>query len=304
MTSTPQQTHPTGPAETTSAPAPAVQAPNSSTATAPSFSVPAQTSARSSYASATKGGFPPNVSEPSNMSVAAAGRPPADAISPVNGRNPTIPAVPSVGPTIVNGNNSDHTRKPSFTVTPSGATNFAANGGAVGAVGGGQNKANNIQFGSVNAGGSPAQNNPPALVSQSSSNLGVAPPNPRIISPQNSPSPIPQPAASGGRPPSSLQGQSNQPVFGQLGGDPNDPSVCSQPAFLGLLTNGFRSEHYVLCHKVQWARVLSHRIFAETPLTLHMRECLLRECLRAREELAIRWPAEVEEGTQGSTILR
>jgi translation initiation factor 4G len=226
MTPTSQQTNSTGPAETTSAPPPLVQAPNSSAAPAPSFPAAAPTPGRSSYASATKGGFPPNVSEPTNMSVTAGGRPPADAISPVNGRNPTIPAVPSVGgPTIVNGSSVDHIRKPSFTVTPSGATNFATNGGAVGS---GQSKTNIIQFGSMNVGGSPALNNPPALASQSPSNLGVAPANPRIISPQNSPSPIPQPAASGGKPPPSLQGQSNEVRFGQIGGDANDANVCLQ----------------------------------------------------------------------------
>lgn len=220
MTSTPRQTNTTGLVDTTTAPPPAMQAPNSSTASAPSFSAAAPASGRSSYASATKGAFPPNVSEPSNMSVTAGGRPPADAISPVNGRNPTIPAVPSVGgPTIVNGNNVDHARKPSFTVTSSGATNFATNGGAVGGV---QNKANNIQFGSMNAGGSPTLNNPPALASQSPSNLGVAHANPRI------PSPIPQLAASGGRPPPSLQGQSNELRFGQIGGDSNDTNVRFQ----------------------------------------------------------------------------
>jgi translation initiation factor 4G len=221
MTSTPPQANTTGPVDTTSARPPAVQAPNSSTASAPSFSAAAPASGRSSYASATKGAFPPNVSEPSNMSVTAGGRPPADTISPVNGRNPTIPAVPSVGgPTIVNGNNVDHARKPSFTVTPSGATNFATNGGAVGVV---QNKANNIQFGSMNAGTSPALNNPPALASQSPSNLGVVHANPRVISPQNSPTPIL--AASGGRPPSSLQGPNNELRFGQIGGDSNDTNV-------------------------------------------------------------------------------
>jgi translation initiation factor 4G len=226
MTSTPQQTNTIGLAETASAPSPAVQAPNSSTATAPTFSAAATTSGRSSYASATKGGFPPDASEPSNMSAAAGGRPPADAISPVNGRNPTIPAVPSVGgPTIVNGNSVDHIRKPSFIVSPGGATNPSTNGGAVG---GGQNKTNSIQFGSMNVSGSPAQNNQPPLASQSPSTLGVAPPNPRINSPQSSPSPIPQPAASGGRPPSSLQGQSNELRFGQIGGDPNDANVCFQ----------------------------------------------------------------------------
>jgi translation initiation factor 4G len=235
MTSTPQQTNATGPADTKSAPPPAVQAPNFSTASAPSFSAAAPASGRSSYASATKGAFPPNVSEPSNMSVTAGGRPPADTISPVNGRNPTIPAVPSVGgPTIVNGNNVDHARKPSFTVTSSSATNFATNGGAVGGV---QNKANNIQFGSMNAGGSPALNNPPALASQSPSNLGVAHANPRIVSPQNSPSPIPQLAASGGRPPSGLQGQNNEVRFGQMGVDSNDTNVRFQHTPSKLFAN-------------------------------------------------------------------
>jgi hypothetical protein len=73
-------------------------------------------------------------------------------------------------------------------------------------------------------GGSPGQGNA-ILQNQSPSMLGVAPSmNPRISSPQTSPSPIPQPAASGGRPPSSLQGQGNGPIFGSLGGDSND--VC------------------------------------------------------------------------------
>lgn len=238
MTSTPQPTNTIRPADTTSAPSPAVQAPDSSTALAPSFSTAASPSGRSSYASATKGGFPPNASEPPNMSAAAGARPPADSISPVNGRNPTIPAVPSVGgPTIVNGNSTDHIRKPSFTVSPGGATtttttNLATNGGAVG---GGQSKANNIQFGSIPAGGSPALNNPPALASQSPSSLGIAPANPRVVSPQKSPSPIPQPAASGGRLPSNLQGQSNELRFGQLGGDPTDANVSVPSARLTLV---------------------------------------------------------------------
>ena len=236
------------------------------------------------------------------MSAAAGGRPPADAISPVNGRNPTIPAVPSVGgPTIVNGNSVDHIRKPSFTVSQSGATNPATNGGAVG---GGQNKPNSIQFGSMNAGGSPAQNNPPPLASQSPSNLGVAPPNPRIVSPQNSPSPIPQPAASGGRPPSSLQGQGNELRFGQIGGDPNDANVCvlNDPVNPCLLT-ALYSGPSVLCLKARWVPALSHLTFAEIPPNRHMKGWDLKECHQGREEVVMRWQAEGER-TQGSLILR
>lgn len=225
MTSAPHQKKPTGQTDTASAPRTAAHEQNSTGVPASLPSAPATSSIRSSYASATKGSVPPNASEPTNMATAVGGPPSADAISPMNGRNPTIPAVPSVGgPTIVNGNSVDHSRKPSFTVTSSGASGFATNGGAVG---GGQNKANNIQFGSMNAGGSPALNNPPALASQSTSNLGVASLNPRLTSPQTSPSPIPQPAISGGRPPSSLQGQGNGVSFGQISGESNDANVCS-----------------------------------------------------------------------------
>jgi translation initiation factor 4G len=131
----------------------------------------------------------------------------------VNGRNPTIPAIPSV-------NGNDHSRKPSMTVTPAGTT---TNGNAPT---GNQNKSS-IQFGSMNApGGSPAMGTPP-LAHQPSSSLGVNQLNPRMISPSNSPSPIPQPnQVSGGRPPSTFQGQGNgMPVFGAQGPEQTDASV-------------------------------------------------------------------------------
>lgn len=149
-----------------------------------------------------------------------------ESIPPVNGNMPTLSAIPTlVASAGLNGNNtfatatpSDHNRKPSFTVTSSG-------------VNGGQNagqaaKTSNIQFGSVNALGSPAPGASPALPNSSPSNLGVAGlVNPRILSPQVSPSPIPHPAPSGGRPPSSLLNQGNSLIFGQSSPDSNDLSV-------------------------------------------------------------------------------
>ena len=157
------------------------------------------------------------------MSAAVGGAPPTHGHSDsVNGRNPTIPAIPSV-----NGNVSlpDHTRKPSMTVTPAGATGFTANGAAPG---GSQNKPG-IQFGSMgvaNPAGSPAIGTPPSLAHPNAANLSVSQLNPRATSPSNSPSPIPQPVSvSGGRPPSGFQGQGNGYTFGQMPVDPNDPTV-------------------------------------------------------------------------------
>ena len=146
----------------------------------------------------------------------------ADPIS-VNGKNSIPPAVP----TIVNGTNAvamasaqDHGRKPSVTISAAGASGYMANGASVGGKPGG----NGIQFGSMNAGGSPAISYSVPMANQSSNSLAVSSPmNPRITSPQTSPSPIPQPPASGGKPPSSLQGQSNGLSFGSLGGE--DASV-------------------------------------------------------------------------------
>lgn len=226
MTSTPTQTPTSDPTNSTVAPLSAAQVPNPLPGFKTANSLPAGVSGRSPNTTATKRTIPPNAFESSNMSSAVGAPPPADASSPVNGKNPTIPAVPSFGgPTIVNGNSVDHTRRPSFTVTPSGVAGYTANGGAVGGI---QSKTN-IQFGSITA-GSPAPSNIALLANQPQSSLGVTP-NPRIASPQNSPSPIPQPAASGGRPPSGLQGPSNAVNFGQFSGDANDPNVRQHQLF-------------------------------------------------------------------------
>ena len=142
------------------------------------------------------------------------------------------PAVPYLGgPTIVNGSNavsanphaSDHTRKSSLTISASGSVGQMPNGGPVG---GKPASGNNIQFGSIGAGASPA-------MASSATHPGPAgslatPPDPRVTSPAQSPSPIPQPPVSGGRPPSGLHGQGNGMTFGSMGGGPGeDPSVGS-----------------------------------------------------------------------------
>ncbi|OJD20829.1 hypothetical protein ACJ73_07835 [Blastomyces percursus] len=122
------------------------------------------------------------------------------------------------GLTIVNGNTAPntslHDRKSSVTINPS----LIPNGNPAGASG----RANSLRFGSLDSQGAPADN-PAALPHQPQSTLGAnASINPRTTSPQTSPSPIPQPIASGGRPPSSLQGQGNNFNFGSFGGDPGD----------------------------------------------------------------------------------
>ena len=186
-----------------------------------------------SYASATKKQFTSTSPQGGSVSQQAglgSGHGRSDSVPPANGRPNVTPAVPSLNtPKIVNGSNGmntssplvDHGRKPSATISASGTSGHMPNGGpAVGK----QAVGNSIQFGSINAGGPSAIVHSQPHYNQASNSLAVsAPGNPRITSPQHSPSPIPQPPASGGRPPSSLQGQGNGLSFGSLGGD--DPSV-------------------------------------------------------------------------------
>ena len=148
----------------------------------------------------------------------------AASLSTVNGKPLTQqPAVPSVGGVnIVNGNTmpapatqGDHSRKPSFTISAAGATGHVPNGSTSSA---------RIQFGSQ---GSPAAGKPASLA-QPQASLDVAQSmNPRTTSPQGSPSPIPQPVLSGGRPPSTLQGQAG-PNFGGFDRD-SDMNVSYNP---------------------------------------------------------------------------
>ncbi|THZ84902.1 ARM repeat-containing protein [Aureobasidium pullulans] len=108
--------------------------------------------------------------------------------------------------------NGDHGRKPSVIISASGTTGQIPNGGPQT-----QSSRPNINFGSMNGPtGSPAiASSVPAQ--QTTPNLSAA--NPNIISPSHSPSPIPQPAASGGKPPANLPGQSNAPNFGSFGAE-------------------------------------------------------------------------------------
>ncbi|KAF4632123.1 hypothetical protein G7Y89_g6007 [Cudoniella acicularis] len=133
-------------------------------------------------------------------------------ISPVNGRTAIPPAVPAVSaPAIahsssaINGGSTDHSRKSSVTISATGPSGYVANGGPVGGSKGG------IQFGSITD--SPAASHSTPSISQPASSAPIAIPNPRVTSPAQSPSPIPQPSASGGRPPSGLAGQGNGPTF-------------------------------------------------------------------------------------------
>jgi len=113
-----------------------------------------------------------------------------------------------------NGNtpHSDHSRKTSVVINASGASGQIPNGGPVG-----QNGRLPINFGSMGVSGSPLQQ-PGVPYQAPSSNMSVPPRDPRVTSPAHSPSPIPQPPASGGRPPS-LQNQGNGVTFGQMGGE-------------------------------------------------------------------------------------
>jgi translation initiation factor 4G len=162
-------------------------------------------------------------------------------VSPVSGNPMQIQQsqqqTASPGVTIVNGAPTapaaDHSRKPSVTITSAGTSGYMPNGGPA-------SRPNSLQFGFANQQSSPNMGNPAVLAAnQSQSGLGVAPSmNPRVTSPQTSPSPIPQPASSGGRPPpSTYQGQGNVPNFGSFGdaGDANVSSFCFPPPFLMAL---------------------------------------------------------------------
>ncbi|CAI7588725.1 unnamed protein product [Penicillium manginii] len=135
---------------------------------------------------------------------------PASGVTIVNGA-PTAPAAATTA------SQGDHSRKPSVTITSAGTSGYMPNGGSA-------SRPQSLQFGFANPQSSPNMGNPAVLANnQSQSGLGAPSANPRVTSPQTSPSPIPQPASSGGRPPSTYQGQGNVPNFGSFGesGDNN-----------------------------------------------------------------------------------
>ncbi|PNY27217.1 Eukaryotic translation initiation factor 4 gamma [Tolypocladium capitatum] len=155
----------------------------------------------------------------------------ASSPSPVNGKPAVTPAVPAVarGSSAANGSVSDHSRKTSVTMAANGPSSYAANGGPVGGAKSG------IQFGFD----SPAMAHSTPQTG-SSAPIPIPGGNPRVASPAHSPSPIPQPSASGGRPPSGLQQPTGQMTFGSLSSDgerhmrqgsipPNPTAMGSQP---------------------------------------------------------------------------
>ncbi|EKD17875.1 uncharacterized protein L3040_004414 [Drepanopeziza brunnea f. sp. 'multigermtubi'] len=131
----------------------------------------------------------------------------SSSISPLNGKPTTIaPAVPAISaPAIahsssaVNGS-SEHSRKSSVTIGANGM-----NGGPVGGM--------KIQFGSVPEASPKVSHSAPE---GSTTSAPIAIPNPRITDPSHSPSPIPAPSASGGKPPSGLQGNNPPMAFGSF----------------------------------------------------------------------------------------
>ncbi|TGO51022.1 hypothetical protein BOTNAR_0370g00010 [Botryotinia narcissicola] len=135
----------------------------------------------------------------------------SSSISPVNGRASIPPAVPAVSaPAIAhsnaaaNGGSTDHSRKSSVTISANGPAGYVPNGGPVGGSRGG------IRFGALMD--SPAASHSIPQISQPASEpIPIPGNNPR-------PSPIPQPTASGGRPPSGISQQGNM-TFGSLGND-------------------------------------------------------------------------------------
>jgi translation initiation factor 4G len=204
------------------------------TSTAQQPQIPSQASNTSSasqsaqsYASATKKAVSsPAIATGSSTpspAVAVGGAAPVQqhvkstSISPANGRTAITPAVPAVSTPVVahstsalNGNSTDHSRKSSVTISANGGY---PNGGPVG----GQKAG--IQFGSITD--SPAATHSTPAVAQSTSSAPMA--IPRGPSPAQSPSPIPQPAASGGGIPTrGLNGAGM--TFGSPGGDGD---VCS-----------------------------------------------------------------------------
>ena len=172
-----------------------------------------------SYASTAKKAVSPAIADGAG-SAAVQQHAKANSISLVNGRPSVSPAVPAVAaPAIAhsssaaNGGSADHSRKSSVTMSANGPGGFVVNGGPVGG------SKNGIQFGNFTDSPAPSHSTP--QISQSAASAPIAiPSNPRVTAPAKSPSPIPQPSASGGRPPSGLAPSgTGAPIFGSLGGD-------------------------------------------------------------------------------------
>ena len=188
-------------------------------------------SAKNSYASATKKTFSPSSSDSGVLPTAQnSGNGKFDTNLPMSGRASIAPAVPTVGP-VVNGNaptassTGIHSRNPSVTIHAAGAPGYMPNGGASVSK---TNAGSKIQFGNIESSPSVVRNVSPQPMPSGDTLAVNAPSNPRLSSPQTSPSPIPQPPASGGKPPSALHSQSNSVNFGNFGGPEGNVSSSTR----------------------------------------------------------------------------
>ncbi|KAI1335172.1 hypothetical protein F5Y15DRAFT_428480 [Xylariaceae sp. FL0016] len=209
---------------------------NSAAPAAPSYaSAAGATKKQASTPVVATGSNPPVVVGGSSTSNAHHAK--SSSVSPMNGRPNIMPAVPAGAPSapaVAHGSsnvNGDHTRKSSVTMSANGPNSHSTNGASVNAKPG-------IQFG--------FQDSPAA--SHSTPQPGTAAPipipggNPRVTSPANSPSPIPQPSASGGRPPSSAA-QGGSMTFGSFGGETDRPHMRTPSASQDPTTLGPHSPH-------------------------------------------------------------
>jgi translation initiation factor 4G len=204
----------------TSNPPQSGQAQSTATSASTQPATPASTQAPKSYANATKKSATDSSAAPATVGGSAQhGK--STSVSPVNGK--PMQNQQASGVTIVNGaptapaSQGDHSRKPSVTISSAGTSGQMPNGAA--------SRPNSLQFGFANQQSSPNMG-APAVPASNPAQAGLSAPsaNPRVTSPQTSPSPIPQPASSGGRPPpSTYQAQGNVPNFGSFGesGDAN-----------------------------------------------------------------------------------
>lgn len=134
-------------------------------------------------------------------------------ILPINGKHSISPAVPVVSAPVIAYSSSitngspNHNRKSSVTIVANGR--HSINGGPVGGSSG------KIQFGSITD--SPVSSHITPQIYQNTSPAPGSIVNPRVSDPSHSPTPIPQPSASGGRP--QVVGPGNGVNFGSFGGD-------------------------------------------------------------------------------------
>ncbi|EME77413.1 uncharacterized protein MYCFIDRAFT_205490 [Pseudocercospora fijiensis CIRAD86] len=193
-----------------------------STSSSLSGAVPAQFPARS-YATATKTATPPTLAGASAPAQNAKPTPDAH----MNGAMAQNGSQTANGAPTGSANSTDHGRKPSVVINASGASGNYPNGGPV------QNGSRPaISFGSMNTSGAEAQQNAPFHAQNAS--LSIRGDNPLVISPAHSPSPIPpQPAASGGRPPSNLANNSGALAFGSMGPDTDMVGSYAMSADIG-----------------------------------------------------------------------